>query len=1131
MGRFIAIVRIVFRRAMGHRRLLSLVVVGMVLASALMSSVVLYSDAIRDLGLKYALRTAPAYSNDLRIVSSSQPLRPAEFAKREETTKVLLDTAVGSVDDERVRYIRSSTFFLTPPGAQVPTADDRPRAHFQYQDGLEKHVTVLEGALPKPVTAYNGGPAPALEVLIGRATAEKLGVKVGDRFDLHAFWRPEAEPVHITVSGIIEATDPEERFWFGRDRMSEDTPSWPTYPFFTTEQKTLTDVLAAYLPDIDAGIETYVFIDTGAIDSRNARRIEDGVNGLQGGLARDLERTSLETGLGERLKSYREKLFFTRLPLFALMLQVVGIVLYYLVMVSTMVVERQTGEIALLKSRGASVAQVMGIYVIEGLMLTALAVVLGPLVALGAISVLGYTPPFAELSENSLLEVRLSALGVLFALFGALLGLAAMLWPAWKASQLSVVHYKTHLARPQSQPLFIKYYLDLGLIVVAAFAFWQLRQRGSLVTDRLFGDLSADPLLLATPTLFMLMIALLFLRLFPIALRLVAWAAAGLNGATIPLGMNRMTRSPLQYSRLILLLILATAVGMFAAGFGATLDRSYDDRAGYQGGADARIQGVRVPGGLSNDAFEAKIRQDTGAELATPALRLTASYNPTRTENEDIAILGVVPDEFADIAYWRSDFGAASLESLLEKVDDPAARTRPEGALIPAGTRYLGVWVRSSLAQNQGLFSFRVYDAEGAAWEFPMGSDVQPTRDGWRFLIADLNRPSTSRPGVSGQRPTAYPLRLDAVAVRLFGFPPIPERATVIVDEVQTWDRDLPQDWRTNGFGRERVIESFEDLGKYELITGASLTADQGALSRGSDDVRGGEYAAVLTFTRQRGGVPVTGVRLKGPEAKLPVVVNRKFLEETGRKVGDEIQVYVNAQYVTLRIAGSFNLFPGYDPESKVHLGITDLAAFQAWADRVPTVAQGAFVNEAWLAGLPAEPVTRERLTEAGYNLDLVFDRDLLRAEAAKDPLVAASWEGILFLSFVAVLLLTAIGFIVSSHLAAQTRALEFAILRTMGFTGRQILGLVSLEQVFVVAAGLIVGTIVGLPLVEQMIGYLGVTETGREVLPPLISEVDWRAVLLADSLLLLVFIVTNASLAWTYSRLAVGRTLRIGEI
>jgi ABC-type antimicrobial peptide transport system permease subunit len=160
-----------------------------------------------------------------------------------------------------------------------------------------------------------------------------------------------------------------------------------------------------------------------------------------------------------------------------------------------------------------------------------------------------------------------------------------------------------------------------------------------------------------------------------------------------------------------------------------------------------------------------------------------------------------------------------------------------------------------------------------------------------------------------------------------------------------------------------------------------------------------------------------------------------------------------------------------------------------------------------------------------------VLDRDVLRAEQASDPLVAASWEGILFLSFATVLLLTALGFIVYSYLTAQTRALEFAILRTMGFSSRQILSLVTFEQCFVILAGVAVGTLLGLPLGRLIIGYMGITESGVAVLPPLVSRVSWTAVVTAYALLFLMFAGTIAALVLLYSRLAVHRALRMGEL
>ena len=67
----------------------------------------------------------------------------------------------------------------------------------------------------------------------------------------------------------------------------------------------------------------------------------------------NVQRTVVMTDLPEVLETFDQKLFFTRIPLLVLVLQIAGIVLYYLFMVSTMLVERQQSEISLFKSRGA----------------------------------------------------------------------------------------------------------------------------------------------------------------------------------------------------------------------------------------------------------------------------------------------------------------------------------------------------------------------------------------------------------------------------------------------------------------------------------------------------------------------------------------------------------------------------------------------------------------------------------------------------------------------------------------------------------------------------------------------------------------------------------------------------------
>ncbi|MGH2583677.1 MAG: ABC transporter permease, partial [Dehalococcoidia bacterium] len=356
------------------------------------------------------------------------------------------------------------------------------------------------------------------------------------------------------------------------------------------------------------------------------------------------------------------------------------------------------------------------------------------------------------------------------------------------------------------------------------------------------------------------------------------------------------------------------------------------------------------------------------------------------------------------------------------------------------------------------------------------------------------------------------------------GQPRAAERVAILVDDFQYF---------TEGGSRQgwTVIEPFEDVDRYEVVSGVTASADAGSLSRAPVSGRDGQYAARLAFLRQRGGaVPLVGFRIRGGGDALPVLVSDSFLDVAKKRVGDEVQIFVNRQYVPARIAGSFDLFPTYDPERPVHLFVADLAAVQEAASRVPSLADGAFPNEAWLDGLSG-PLTKEGLAERGVNAEQVYDREALRAEQSSDPLVAASWEGILFLSFAAVLMLTALGFIVYSYLSAQTRALEFAILRTMGFSARQILALVTFEQCFIILAGVLAGTLLGLPLGRLMIGYMGITESGQDVLPPLVSRVSWLTVATAYALLALMFAGTIAALVLLYSRLAVHRALRMGEL
>ncbi len=1132
MGSLATVVRMVAQRSLGHWKLFAAMATGAILCSALMACVILYSDAVRDLGLSHALESQPPYALDIRQVSTSQRFSGDAYAKLRGTTDQLLDQQTANFRKGTVHFGRSATFFPTGPGEPVAKDDNRPRANLQFLDDLLAHIHIIEGAAPAPFTTGKPNtPPPVVEALLSKKGADLLGVKVGQEFDLNPHWRPVV-PVRIRVSGIVEPNDLNEPYWFGQKDRFELNTTWPTLLFFVDEQ-TLIKGVGGYLPDMDGSIETFASIDTSAINSGNAKTVESAVAGLRGAVSSQLTISYVETTLDTTIKSFREKLFFTRLPLFALMIQIVGIVLFYLVMVSTMVVERQSGEIALLKSRGAGTPQVMTVFLIEGLGIMAIATIAGPFLASGAISLLGLTPPFQELSNGDLLKVPLTPLSFALALGGGLLALGALLWPAYRACGFSITHYKQQISRPPRQSAFLRYYLDLVLVGVAAFAFYQLRQKGSFVTESLFGDLSADPILLATPSLFMLMAALVFLRVFPLALRLVLRVSSTLKGPTISLGLTRMARSPLQHSRLILLLILATAVGMFAAGFRSTLERGYEDRAAYKAGAEGRLTDIRQPAQLPDAAFRKAITEGTGGADVCPVTRLNSYFSPTLFQSVNVTLLGVCGDQFKDLPSWRSDFASDSLNTLLDKLKPVSPITAPAPVVIPANARYLGLWAQMPLPANFAPMGVRLRDSDGGLWEYRLVTEGPNVADTWQFFVTDLSRPTSIRP--SGVQPAAADRKwvFDSFFIALPGAQPqVSQTVNLPIDDLQTSAAaSLAAGWGKAGFADGTVIETFESIDQYELLKGVSAAGDPGQLARGRAPAGRQGAVARISFIRGRTGSPVVAFRTLRDSSPLRVLANSKFLDKQGKKVGDTFPLFINSQYSTVVIAGRFDLFPTYDPASAEAFLVADGTAVQRTATRIPGAGSNVYANEAWLLSKGSVPIQKEALKAKGINVEQVFDREQILAEQSSDPLVAASWEGILFLAFAGVLLVSALGFVTYAGLGAQARSLEFAILRTMGLSARQIFSVVTFEQAFVVIAGMAAGTLLGFPLSRLMISYMGLTENGKDPLPPLLSVVNWQSVITVWLLLGIVVVSTVISLVALYSRLAVSRALRMGEL
>ena len=171
-------------------------------------------------------------------------------------------------------------------------------------------------------------------------------------------------------------------------------------------------------------------------------------------------------------------------------------------------------------------------------------------------------------------------------------------------------------------------------------------------------------------------------------------------------------------------------------------------------------------------------------------------------------------------------------------------------------------------------------------------------------------------------------------------------------------------------------------------------------------------------------------------------------MKNSGLKVGDTTQVFVSNLFFDVKIVGTYDLFPTLGDSRKDPSIVVDGPTMAAELNANP-IGPLEYPDEIWLQGGADIDATAHQLIDAGTLGGGVSSFDELQEAQQKDPLVAAGWEGILFISFAAILILSAIGFLIYSYLTAQRRTLEFAVLRTMGFSKRQIATVVGLRADF----------------------------------------------------------------------------------
>ncbi|MBO6158250.1 MAG: FtsX-like permease family protein [Firmicutes bacterium] len=515
--------------------------------------------------------------------------------------------------------------------------------------GFEDHVRIIDGRLPSSETKDS-----TLEAIVSQKTLMSSNLYVGETIVFEKLLDSEKKPYKVEIVGIFEPKEEDDAFWFYNPNQADH--------FLYVNQQAFYDLWIADEQSRQQFSQTdYVILDHTQIRGSDVagllsvtRSFEEQMNTIYTGGMTPRYKAVLET-YEDNARRLNVTLIVLQVPVFLLL----GA---FIMMVSSQMLGMDQNEIAMIKSRGASRRQILTIYLLQSLLIALVSLLISlPLGYLLCQSV-GSANAFMEFVQRRALSVRFSLTVWLFAVFSALLGVLAMVIPAFSYSRIGIVDHK-RAKHHASKPFWEKFFLDLVLLAVSLYGLYSYHQQSAFLAAQLEGGASLDPLLYAISSMFILGCALLFVRIFPWIIKLIFTLFKKKWSPGLYASFLRMLRTRGNQSFIMIFLVLTLALGIFSAQTARTINANAEEKIKYQYGADLVFQETwkgrqyaSADGSIKTLYVEPdfhRYEKLEGAASFTKVYKNTCTVSIGSKTVKDVPIMGIETKAFGESVYMK----------------------------------------------------------------------------------------------------------------------------------------------------------------------------------------------------------------------------------------------------------------------------------------------------------------------------------------------------------------------------------------------------------------------------------------------------------------------------------------------
>ena len=426
----------------------------------------------------------------------------------------------------------------------------------------------------KVVKSYDGELGEGnLPCSISQTALEEFGFVLGERVTMETRTDGNGNPLTFRIMNIIEEDGVDDYCWYdglksfkSRIYMDKDT--------FVKVNK-LGGAKVYYV--------VYSMLDYRYINHNNALGVFNKI------LAVSKNTANLKETVTPVLRTYLTTSQRIVVILYIMTIPIYGLTMMFLYMLIQRIVNNEIRDISIMRSRGKRRKAIIGLYLVQGLLLSLASALpglgLGYLFGKGLSHIVGFLQ-FGSVGDAT---YKFTPEMFLYMAGAVLVANIMMIIPVIKVSDTTIIQKRNSKYKRTNKPLWEKYFIDVILLVVSVYLLYTHHKQLDSISNEVLVGHGMDPLIFFNASLFIIAVCLLFVRITFIVLGFIYKLSKNKMGLPLYASITELIRTREKNTFIFVFMTLTIALSIFHSSVARSIDTNKVTRVEYGVGADIVI--------------------------------------------------------------------------------------------------------------------------------------------------------------------------------------------------------------------------------------------------------------------------------------------------------------------------------------------------------------------------------------------------------------------------------------------------------------------------------------------------------------------------------------------------------------